>query len=77
MASVESAGDKSIEVLLEEQAAYYRARASEYDDWFLRRGRYDWFYEPSVLEERLRSLGWSIEVRKTENYFLHGAEGFA
>ncbi len=41
MASVESAGDKSIEVLLEEQVAYYRARASEYDDWFLRRGRYD------------------------------------
>ncbi len=35
------------------------------------------FYEPSVLEERLRSLGWSIEVRKTENYFLHGAGRFA
>lgn len=35
------------------------------------------FYEASVLEERLRSLGWSIEVRKTENYFLHGAGGFA
>ena len=27
--------------LLTEQAAYYRARASEYDEWFYRRGRYD------------------------------------
>ena len=27
--------------LLSEQVAYYRARAHEYDDWFLRRGRYD------------------------------------
>ena len=26
---------------LDEQIAYYRARADEYDDWFLRRGRYD------------------------------------
>lgn len=27
--------------LLGEQLAYYRARAPEYDDWWLRRGRYD------------------------------------
>ncbi len=27
--------------LLREQLAYYRARASEYDQWFLRQGRYD------------------------------------
>jgi SAM-dependent methyltransferase len=27
--------------LLEGQLAYYRARAGEYDEWFLRRGRYD------------------------------------
>jgi demethylmenaquinone methyltransferase/2-methoxy-6-polyprenyl-1,4-benzoquinol methylase len=27
--------------LLEEQLRYYRARAGEYDDWWLRRGRYD------------------------------------
>ncbi len=26
---------------LREQIAYYRARADEYDEWFLRRGRYD------------------------------------
>lgn len=44
--------------LLEEQQAYYRARAPEYDDWWLRRGRYDrgdaanaaWFGEISALE---------------------------
>lgn len=27
--------------LLEEQIEYYRARAGEYDEWFLRQGRYD------------------------------------
>ena len=27
--------------LIEEQASYYRARAEEYDEWFLRTGRYD------------------------------------
>jgi demethylmenaquinone methyltransferase/2-methoxy-6-polyprenyl-1,4-benzoquinol methylase len=27
--------------VLDEQLAYYRARAPEYDDWFERRGRYD------------------------------------
>jgi SAM-dependent methyltransferase len=48
--------------LLEGQLAYYRARADEYDDWFLRRGRYDlgpewnrrWFSE---LEHIRRELG--------------------
>ena len=29
------------ESLIEQQKAYYRARAGEYDEWFLRRGRYD------------------------------------
>jgi demethylmenaquinone methyltransferase/2-methoxy-6-polyprenyl-1,4-benzoquinol methylase len=27
--------------LLEEQRAFYRARAPEYDQWWQRRGRYD------------------------------------
>ncbi len=27
--------------ILEEQKAYYRARAAEYDEWFYREGRYD------------------------------------
>jgi SAM-dependent methyltransferase len=29
------------DALLDEQLQYYRARAGEYDDWWLRRGRYD------------------------------------
>lgn len=49
------------EELLEGQLAYYRARAGEYDEWFLRRGRHDrgpewnrrWFSE---LEEVRREL---------------------
>ena len=33
--------DASDDALLDEQLRYYRARAGEYDDWWLRRGRYD------------------------------------
>jgi len=33
-----TAGD---DALLDEQVRYYRARAGEYDEWWLRRGRYD------------------------------------
>lgn len=50
--------------VLEEQKAYYDARAPEYDDWFLRRGRYDggteenrrWFAEVDVIRDALRSF---------------------
>jgi 2-polyprenyl-3-methyl-5-hydroxy-6-metoxy-1,4-benzoquinol methylase len=49
--------------LLDEQIAYYRARSSEYDEWFFRHGRYDrgpehraeWFRESSTIETVLRS----------------------
>lgn len=48
--------------LLDEQISYYRARASEYDEWFLRLGRYDrgeahrraWFAEVAEVEAGLR-----------------------
>lgn len=48
--------------LLDEQLAYYTARAGEYDDWFLRRRQYDrgaeenarWFGELRALEAALR-----------------------
>ena len=33
--------DDSEDETLREQIAYYRARADEYDQWFLRQGRYD------------------------------------
>jgi SAM-dependent methyltransferase len=47
--------------LLAEQMAYYRARAPEYDEWFLRQGRYDlgeehrrrWTGEVAMVEEAL------------------------
>jgi SAM-dependent methyltransferase len=47
--------------ILEEQVAYYRARAAEYDEWFLREGRYDrgpehraeWFREVAEVESDL------------------------
>ena len=51
--------------LLDEQKAYYRARAGEYDEWFLRQGRYDlgvesnarWFSEIEAVRSRLAALG--------------------
>lgn len=57
-----AAGDR----IVNEQVAYYRARASEYDEWFLRQGRYDrgeqhraeWFAE---IEEIRAALGQAIQ----------------
>jgi demethylmenaquinone methyltransferase/2-methoxy-6-polyprenyl-1,4-benzoquinol methylase len=51
----------SIDELLRQQIAYYRARASEYDEWFLRQGRYDrgpeanalWFAEVAEVRAAL------------------------
>jgi ubiquinone/menaquinone biosynthesis C-methylase UbiE len=50
-----------IDTLLKEQIAYYRARAPEYDEWFLRQGRYDrgpqanadWFAEAATVRAAL------------------------
>ena len=49
--------------LLDEQIAYYRARAAEYDEWFFRQGRYDrgeaqraaWLAEVETVEAGLRA----------------------
>ena len=48
--------------ILSEQLLYYRARAPEYDEWFLRQGRYDrgpshraeWCGEIALVEKALR-----------------------
>jgi len=50
------------EALLQEQLRYYRERASEYDEWFFRQGRYDhgpahreaWFREVAVIKAALK-----------------------
>ena len=50
--------------VVDEQLAYYRARAPEYDDWFFRRGRYDrgeearrrWFDEAAQVRSALHDL---------------------
>ncbi len=55
---------------LTEQIAYYRARASEYDEWFLRRGRYDhgeeharrWFDEVAQVGRALDTFQPKGEV---------------
>ncbi|MDX6504610.1 MAG: hypothetical protein QOE29_1735 [Gaiellaceae bacterium] len=51
--------------LIEEQQRYYSARAPEYDDWWLRRGRYDfgpeanarWFADAAEAEGLLDTFG--------------------
>jgi 2-polyprenyl-3-methyl-5-hydroxy-6-metoxy-1,4-benzoquinol methylase len=56
--------------LLDEQIAYYRARAQEYDEWFLRQGRYDrgaqhreeWLREIEEIETALRSTVHGAKV---------------
>jgi 2-polyprenyl-3-methyl-5-hydroxy-6-metoxy-1,4-benzoquinol methylase len=56
--------------ILREQLEYYRARAGEYDEWFLRQGRYDhgpehrvaWFGEVALLEASLHQELQSGEV---------------
>ena len=50
--------------ILREQIAYYRARAGEYDEWWLRQGRYDqgpelneqWFDEVAEIRSRLEAM---------------------
>ena len=59
-----------IEPLLAEQADYYRARAGEYDDWWLRRGRYDhgeetnarWFSDAAEVQAALDGFEPTGEV---------------
>lgn len=53
-----------MDTILEEQKAYYRERAAEYDEWFYRRGRYDhgtaenqrWFAEVASVRSALHAL---------------------
>jgi SAM-dependent methyltransferase len=54
-----------VDSLLAEQQAYYRARAPEYDQWWLRQGRFDhgehansrWFADVAALEQALAEFG--------------------
>ena len=56
--------------ILQEQIRYYRDRASEYDEWFFRQGRYDrgeahrqqWSLEVSKLEISLQSAATSGNI---------------
>jgi SAM-dependent methyltransferase len=59
-----------IEPLLAEQSRYYRERASEYDDWWERRGRYDhgrqtnarWFSDAAEVQAALDRFAPAGEV---------------
>lgn len=55
-------------LILDEQMAYYRARAHEYDEWFLRQGRYD-----RGPEHRDQWLGEAAEIEATLKSVVRGA----
>ncbi|KJH72987.1 class I SAM-dependent methyltransferase [Aliterella atlantica] len=54
-----------IQATIQEQIAYYKARAKEYDEWFYRIGRYDrgaeinqrWFDETAALKNVVQQVG--------------------
>ncbi len=56
--------------ILRQQVAYYSARAAEYDQWFLREGRYDrgaehrdaWFSEIAIIKRALRAEIQGLDV---------------
>jgi demethylmenaquinone methyltransferase/2-methoxy-6-polyprenyl-1,4-benzoquinol methylase len=58
------------DALLQEQIDYYRARAGEYDEWFLRQGRYDhgpelnqqWFDEAAQVANALAAFAPTGQV---------------
>lgn len=58
------------EDILREQQEYYNARAVEYDEWWLRQGRYDrgdqenniWFAEQEEVRAAFASLDWRGDV---------------
>ena len=62
--------EQQLESLLDEQVRYYRERAKEYDDWWLRRGRYDrgteanarWFADAATVEKALSACKLTGEV---------------
>ncbi|MFH1681581.1 MAG: class I SAM-dependent methyltransferase [Candidatus Eisenbacteria bacterium] len=56
---------KKDRAVLDEQIAYYKARASEYDEWFYREGRYDRGEE--------HRLAWFAEIEEVKRA-LHRAE---
>jgi 2-polyprenyl-3-methyl-5-hydroxy-6-metoxy-1,4-benzoquinol methylase len=56
--------------VLREQQEYYNARAAEYDEWWMREGRYDrgneensvWFNEQEEVRTSFAALGWGGEI---------------
>ncbi len=58
------------ERILQQQIAYYSARANEYDEWFYRLGRYDrgdelnqrWFAEIDIVKQALQQIGHTEEI---------------
>jgi demethylmenaquinone methyltransferase/2-methoxy-6-polyprenyl-1,4-benzoquinol methylase len=62
--------DSRPDEILREQQEYYNARAAEYDEWWLRQGRYDrggaendiWFAEQEEVRTAFAGLDWGGEL---------------
>jgi demethylmenaquinone methyltransferase/2-methoxy-6-polyprenyl-1,4-benzoquinol methylase len=67
---MKTVNNKNHDRFLAEQIEYYRARSNEYDEWFLRQGRYDhglelnksWFGEIETLRRAVNSFKPSGEI---------------
>jgi hypothetical protein len=71
--------------VVEEQTAYYRARAGEYDQWLFRQGRYDrgepwnrlWFDEVEALRREVESVPRCETVLELPAALESGPGGYA
>jgi len=74
--------------LIEQQKAYYRVRAGEYDEWFLRQGRYDhgldfrarWQREVQEVRDalaRFRPAGKTLELAGGTGWWTEQLVGYA
>jgi SAM-dependent methyltransferase len=80
--------EPAVESLLSEQRSYYRARAAEYDDWWLRREGYalaadaraGWFADVAELEaelERFNPAGDVLELAAGTGIWTHRLAAYA
>lgn len=68
--------DGELDRVLRDQIAYYRARAGEYDEWFLRQGRYDRGAEANARWfDEVETVVWALDAFHPSGAVLELAAG--